>query len=304
MKNVILDISTKIKKLIEEGGMTQSELARALDVTYTTIHRWLTKGIAPHLAQEKRLDEIFKKHIDMVPLVENLLKTVKNPLKMLKNDTSLKDKFLLEMTYNSNAIEGSKMTINETRKAFEGHTIRGREFFEILEAVNHKNALLYLLDTITPNFEINEDFILKLHGIVLYNFDDKLPGRYRTGNVSLTNTDVSLPSAQMVPIKMKVLLKDINNYNNKIPPAIKKIANDHYEFEAIHPFFDGNGRVGRLLMNAQLLAKGYPPAIINIDDQYNYYLALAKGDIGNFKMLSQMLCDSILRGFNLLNNNI
>jgi len=71
------------------------------------------------------------------------------------------------MTYNSNAIEGSRMTIKETKQAMEGENVRGRELFEVLEAVNHKNALRHLLEVVKPNFRIDEDFILKLHSIVM-----------------------------------------------------------------------------------------------------------------------------------------
>jgi len=82
--------------------------------------------------------------------------------------------------------------------------------------------------------------------------------------------------------------------------VLKKISRDHYEFESIHPFFDGNGRVGRIIMNTQLLSQGYPPAIIEIEDRYKYYLALSRGDMGDFKNLTQMVCDSVIKGYNLL----
>lgn len=189
------------------------------------------------------------------------------------------------------------MTLKETEMAVEGKKVRGKELFEVLEAVNHHNALLYMLDVIKPGFKITEDFILKIHSIVMYNFNNKLPGKYRTGYVNLTNTEKPLPSAHMVPLKMRFLAKDLNNYGKDI---LRKISRDHYEFESIHPFFDGNGRVGRIIMNTQLLSKGYPPAIIEIEDRYKYYLALSKGDLGDFKNLTQMICDSVIKGYNLL----
>ena len=83
---------------------------------------------------------------------------------------------------------------------------------------------------------------------------------------------------------MGKLIKGINNYGKD---PITKIAHDHYEFEAVHPFFDGNGRVGRLIMAVQLLSKGFAPAIIQIEDRYKYYIALGKGDLGDFKNIVQ-----------------
>jgi Fic family protein len=131
----------------------------------------------------------------------------------------------------------------------------------------------------------------------MYNFNNKLPGKYRTGHVNLTNTEKALPPAQNVPPKMRSLIQNINHYH---PHPLQKIAQDHYTFEAIHPFFDGNGRVGRIIMNTQLLSQGYPPAIIEVEDRYKYYLALSKGDMRDFKNLVQMICDAVLKGYNLL----
>jgi Fic family protein len=201
------------------------------------------------------------------------------------------------MTYNSNAIEGSRMTLKETEMAINGKKVKGKELFEELEAINHHNALLYMLEQIKPNFKITEEYILKLHSIMLYNFNNKLPGKYRTGHVNLTNTEKVLPSPQQVPILMRLFIKNLNDYKVDI---LKKVASDHYEFESIHPFFDGNGRIGRIIMLTQLLSKGYPPAIIEVEDRYKYYLALSKGDLGNFRNLIQMVCESIIKGYDLL----
>ncbi len=287
----------KLEEILKATGISRSELARRLEVAYKSVYRWLDRNITPHPAQSNDIDQLFKEYVDLRSTVLRLRRQVKDPVKILKADKAIRDKFLLEMTYHSDAIEGSRMTIKETEKAIEGKGVRGKEFFEVLEAVNHKNAMEFLLDSIRPDFKIDQKYILKLHEIVIYNFNDKLPGRYRTGHVNLINTKKALPSAQEVPLRMGKLLKGINNYGKD---PLGKIARDHYDFEEIHPFFDGNGRVGRLIAATQLLSKGFAPAIIRIDDRYKYYMALGKGDLGDFKNIVQMLCEGVIAGYELL----
>jgi Fic family protein len=297
MKRITFSDSEKLRALVKSAGLSRSDIARALEVRYKTVYRWIDKGIRPQPAHSRHIDELFKEHVDLTPVVERMRKSMGDPIRTLREDASSRGRFFLEMTYNSNAIEGSRMTLKETAQAISGKPVKGKEFCEILEAVNHDNALKYLLDTIRPGFRIGEEYILKLHSIIMYNFNDRLPGRYRTGYVNLTNTEVRLPPAQLVPLKMKALLGSVNAYGRD---PIGKIASDHYAFEAIHPFFDGNGRVGRLIMLTQLLAKGYPPVLIQAADRHKYYTALAKGDMGQFKYMVQTLCEGIIRGYDML----
>ena len=287
----------KLEALLREGGLKRTELARLLEVRYLSVYRWLAKGIKPRAFTSHKLDELFKRHVDLKPVVEGLKKNLGDPVKILKENQAIRERFFLEMTYHSNAIEGSRMTIKETEQAIAGQNVKGKEPFEVFEVVNHYNALLELLERVREGFRLDEEYVLKLHSIVMYNFHDKLPGKYRTGHVNLTNTEKALPSAQEVPLRMREFLREINQYGAK---PVHKIARDHYEFETIHPFFDGNGRVGRLIMLTQLLAKGYPPALIRLDDRYAYYFALGKGDLGDFKNLVQMVCEAVILGYQLM----
>jgi len=288
----------KLNEILKSTDVSRSELARRLEVSYKTIYRWLDKGVLPHPAQSRAIDQLFKEYVDLRVMVGELRKKVKDPLKILNKDKNIRARFLLETTYNSNAIEGSRMTIKETEMAFEGKKVRGKEMFEVFEAVNHKNAMEFLLDSVRPDFKIDQKYILRLHEIVMYNFNNKLPGKYRTGQVNLANADIALPNSQEVPLRMGKLIKNINNYKDN--DIIGKIAMDHYEFEAIHPFFDGNGRVGRLIMITQLLSKSFAPAIVQVNDRYKYYMALSKADLGDYKNIVQMACDSIIKGYELL----
>ncbi|MBI5555310.1 MAG: Fic family protein [Elusimicrobia bacterium] len=274
----ILSDKEKLEMILKATNISRSELARRLEVGYKTVYRWLDQGILPHPAQVKEIDQVFKEYVDLRSTVEGLRRKYPSPILQIVRDTEIRARFEVEMTYNSNAIEGSRMTIKETQMVFDGKTVRGRELFEILEVLNHKNALEFLLGTIKPGFRIDREYVLKLHEIVMRDFPNKLPGKYRTGQVNLTDTTVKLPNAQEVPLKMGQLLKQINTYGKD---PLGKIASDHYDFEAIHPFFDGNGRIGRLLMITQLLGKGFAPAIIRVEDRYAYYIALGKADNGD-----------------------
>lgn len=292
-KPLLLTDQKKLEALVR-AGFTRSQLARKIEVTYRSVVRWMDEGVCPHPSQSQSIDELFKEHVNLIPVATDLKKYLKNPAEVLQHNEPLREQFILQVTYDSNAIEGSRMTIKETQKALLGKAVRGKEPFEIFEAINHRNALLELFAQVRPGFRVTEDYILKLHAIVMYNAHAKLPGKYRTGGVNLTNTEKALPSAQEVPVRMKAFLAAVNRYGKD---PIRKIARDHYDFEAIHPFFDGNGRVGRLLMITQLLSQGFPPAMIRIEDQYAYYFALGRGDLGDFKNLVQMVCDAVIRGY-------
>jgi Fic family protein len=287
----------KLEKILEKTGTSLTNIAKRLEVPYVTVWRWMKKGVNPHPRQSRDIDQLFKEFIDLREIITELSKKHTNLISLFKSNPTIRENFILNMTYHSNAIEGSRLTMKETQEAIAGEKVKGKEVFEILEAINHKNAMKYMFEVVKPGFKIDLAYILELHKTIMYNFNDKLPGRFRTGHVILTNTEKKLPSAQEVPIRVDNLVKNINNYGDDF---IGKIARDHYEFEEIHPFFDGNGRTGRLIMATQLLSHDFAPAVIRIEDRYSYYMALGKADYGDYANIVQMVCDSIMVGYKLL----
>ncbi len=291
----------KLEKILETTGISRVALAKRLEVDYRTIWRWLDKGISPQKRQSRDIDQLFKDCVDLREIVRELKDKLKDPIEVLQAKPEIRKAFIAQMTYHSNAIEGSRMTLKETEAAIAGEQVKRRAFFEVLEAVNHKNAMEYMFKTVKKGFVLDEKYILKLHEIIMYDFNDKFPGEYRTGYVNLTNADVALPSAQEVPVKMAKFIKNLNDYGNDL---IGKIARAHYEFEIIHPFFDGNGRTGRLIMATQLLSRSFAPAVIRIEDRYSYYMGLEKCSFGNYDNIVQMVCDGIMTGYKLLFNQM
>ena len=201
----------KLQALTDEAGLTPTQLAKALGTTYRTVHRWMKQGVQPQPSKRRDINELFKEHVDLTRVVERAVQKLPQPLEKLRQNTRLREQFFLLVTYHSNAIEGSRMSIAETDLALHDKTVRGKEPFEIAEAVNHRNALMEMLNTAGPHFKMSAAYILKIHSIVMYNFHTKLPGSYRTRHVNLTNTEKPLPSAQKVPLEMTKLIRSMHD---------------------------------------------------------------------------------------------
>ncbi len=118
-KNVLSDQS-KLEALTAQAGFTRTQLAKLVGVTYRTVVRWIDSGVKPHPRQSRAIDELFKEHADLIPTVEKIKKLFPDPIKVLSINQALREEFILQVTYHSNAIEGSRMTIQETEKAFAG----------------------------------------------------------------------------------------------------------------------------------------------------------------------------------------
>ena len=193
---------------------------------------------------------------------------------------SLDDWFRIELTYNSNAIEGNTLTRNETAVIVEkGITVGGKSLKEHLEATNHIKALDWIkaLSAKKPG-DITERDILELQGIILKGIDDNNAGCYRNVRVRISGSVIVLPSPQKVPDLMAGLINWLSCEHKMHPVALAGEA--HYRLVSIHPFIDGNGRTARLLMNLILMMSGYPPALIRKEDRLAYINALEKAQLG------------------------
>ena len=195
---------------------------------------------------------------------------------ILNNNDYLED-LITRSTYHSNAIEGSTLTYAETYAILyndNSFKIGGKEPREIYEAINHKKALELVFKNLKNNDEFNEGFIKKLNETI--NRDIKDTEGYRTVQVFIRGSEHIPPAPEKVPNLMNYF---IYNYNHDEQNIFYKLAKYHIEFEKIHPFEDGNGRTGRLLLNYELIKNNLPPVVISKDDRVKYFEFLKNDDI-------------------------
>ena len=172
----------------------------------------------------------------------------------------LNKEFIVEYTYNSNAIEGNTLTLRETDLVLRGLTIDRKPLKDHMEAVSHKEAF---------DFLISESIIKQIHYLVLADKKEDR-GIYRRVPVRIMGAQHEPVQPYLIEPKMKQLLQDFTDSSEHI---VTRLARFHIEFEGIHPFIDGNGRTGRLLVNLELMKAGFPPIDIKFTDRIAYYNA-------------------------------
>ena len=183
--------------------------------------------------------------------------------------TRLNEEFTVEYTYNSNAIEGNTLTLRETDLVLRGLTIDQKPLKDHMEAVGHKEAFDFVSELVKEKCEINERVIKQIHYLVLADKKDDR-GVYRRLPVRIMGAAHEPVQPYLIVPKMEELLR---NYLASEEHIVTKLARFHIEFEGIHPFIDGNGRTGRLLVNLELMKAGYPPIDIKFTDRIAYYNA-------------------------------
>ena len=181
----------------------------------------------------------------------------------------LRDEFMVDFTYNSNAIEGNTLTLKETAMVLEGMTIDKKPLKDHLEAVGLRDAFLYVEDIAQKKLKLRETEIKSIHSLILINRPEE-KGVYRRIPVTILGAYTEPVQPYLIEPKITELLAE-NEKRKKTMHPIERIARFHLEFEGIHPFIDGNGRTGRLILNLELIRNGYPAINIKFTDRKRYY---------------------------------
>lgn len=308
-----MNIQEKLKLIQQLSGLTQTEISHELGVSFAALNRWMNKKAIPRASALAKIDELYFKHSGekKVPVslgvakkqaVSQKQKKHRNILREILDNKDIYDQFMLSLTYNSNRIEGSSLTEGDTAAIlFDNVSLPNKSLKEQLEAKNHQTALEYLFRKLQEKAKVDEKLILKLHAILMNSIRSDA-GSYRNHGVRIVGTFVPTANYLRVPEKMKELIREINQEKGNI---IERTAEIHAQFEQIHPFGDGNGRVGRLIAHAMLLQKNLPPAVIKQGNKKTYYKYLNKAQLEEkIDKLEDFFYDAILAGYDIVERKL
>ena len=261
--------------------ITAKEAANKWNISDRRVRILCSEGKIPGAYQEGRAWKIpydavkpsdgrYKMKESLISIIEEKLEILKEKRPLTKGELErLNEEFLTEYTYNSNAIEGNTLTLRETDMVLRGLTIDKKSLKEHLEVIGHKEAFDYVKQLVSENAPISEKVIKDIHYLVLADKKEDR-GIYRRIPVRIMGAAHEPVQPYLIIPKMEEVLE---KYNNSKEDIVTKLARFHIEFEGIHPFIDGNGRTGRLLVNLELMKAGYPPIDIKFTDRLKYYEA-------------------------------
>lgn len=263
---------------LEEKGLTKTDLTEKLGISSRTVAK-ISRG-------EKIADHVLKKIADFLGCkAEELCRSVSDNalLQTLRDEKSIRmsgglyHELQVRMTYNSNHIEGSKLSEDQTRLIFETNTVdvgEGIPVDDIIETVNHFRTIDYVIDVAEE--PLTESIVKELHRILKQSTKDATLSWFAVGDYKKRPNVVGgreTVKPKDVPVRMKALLDD---YAALPTVTVNDIIRFHYSFERIHPFQDGNGRVGRLVALKECLRYGIVPFIIEDSKKMFYYRGLSE----------------------------
>ncbi|PSR27352.1 MAG: hypothetical protein C7B47_08345 [Sulfobacillus thermosulfidooxidans] len=209
---------------------------------------------------------------------------------------SIDENMRIRITYASNAIEGNTLTLAETHLVLQGFTVGGKPLRDHLEAIDHAEAWDAMQTWARGDAPITPWLLRSLHAVVMRRSRPDIAGLFRTVPVAIHGSNLVPPDPILVPELVESLFHKWDQ--TKGHPVLVR-AMMHAQLMAIHPFVDGNGRTGRLLLNLWLLRHHYPPALLEPDQRGAYYSALQAADMGDDLPITQVVIQSIERTIDL-----
>ncbi len=299
----------KLQVIQKMLGLTQTKLAEKFGVSFVAFNGWWTEKSTPRPKMQALIEELLLEVTGqkIIPIAQLVTKKKelgkksaahKNIITQILAQPDIRDQFILKLTYHSNSIEGSTLTEPDTAAIlFDNTALPNKSLTEQLEAKNHQTALNYLFDQIVTKEKIDENLVLKLHSILMNGVRSDA-GFYRRHGVRITGVDLPTANYVSVPKLMHSIFTEISKNHTDVVSLSTRV---HSRFEQIHPFSDGNGRVGRLLMNAIFLKHNLAPAIIQQQQKQLYYTFLFKAQTTTDQsQLEDFLCNAVMEGFKIL----
>ena len=304
-----MKIQEQLRQILTEAKWSQDDLAHRLDVAPKTLSFWVTGKAEPRSKHIEKIQELYfdivgrtevdKGYLDK--LKKKALATHLDLKELLTNDELLK-LTTLYLTYHTNTIEGSTMTIDDVATVLddENAVITNKSYREQAEARNHRTAFLFLLDQLKiegKDFRWSKGLILETHKRLMNSLMDDA-GSFRRYGVRVLGSSIARANYISIPEKIDELVAYMNTPTDDI---IERLAKTHAIFELIHPFGDGNGRTGRLIMFTQAMQYGIVPPLILKERKKAYYKYLENADkTQNYDLLSMFVAESALSTDELL----
>lgn len=295
------DIVSKLKRILANSGWSQERFAHELGVSFPTLNAWINGRANPRLKALKAIDEAYLDIVGRTGIDAEFLAAKKKQalakkitaIDIVKN-SALLDKLTLFLTYHTNTIEGSTLTFSEVKEVLDDDNkiLSNKTAREQIETRNHRAAMHYLLDELASkdtHFEWEEQIIFNIH-LRLMNTLISNAGSYRNHGVRILGSSAVLANHASISKLMSNFIADLNAPAKDV---IENIAHLHARFERIHPFSDGNGRTGRLIMFAQALQNGLMPPLVVKERKRAYYNYLETA-LDNCDLLSLFIAESII----------
>ena len=273
-------LGEKIKKYREEKKITQVEVAEILGVKPATISKYEAGALEPNIESLKKLAELFEVSVDELLKEDEFDFSKINVLEVLREQEEMQLKGNLYhntqiiFAYNTNHIEGSKLTEDQTRYIYETNTLLTEKesitnLDDIIETANHFKLVDYMLDV--ADKELTEEMIKEFHKILKEGTSDSRKDWFNVGDYKKLANEAGNMKTSLPKNVQKDMVKLMQWYNSLEKITIENIIEFHYRFECIHPFQDGNGRVGRIIVFKECLKNNIVPFIILDKDKLFYY---------------------------------